>query len=63
MRAVLSGDFHDAYAMDISSRLSPAPSGMPAELRTHIESHWLSPCKPGQTPGHIAFKLSGFGRG
>jgi hypothetical protein len=63
VHAVLSGDFQNAYAMDVSSRVSPAPTGMPAELKTHIASRWIGPCKPGQAPGHIAFKLSGFGRG
>ena len=63
VHAALSGDFQNAYAMDVSSRLSPAPTGMPGELKTQIESRWIGPCKPGQPPGHIAFRLSGFGRG
>jgi len=62
VHAALSGDFNNAYAMDITSRVSPSVQGMPSEFRTHTEARWLGPCKPGQTPGHIAFKLSGFGR-
>ena len=63
VHATLSGDFHNAYAMDVTSQLSPAPAGMPSEFRTHTEARWIGPCKPGQAPGHMAFKLSGFGRG
>ncbi len=63
VHATVSGDFKNAYSMDIVSRLSPAPEGMPSEFRTHTDGRWIGPCKPGQAPGHIAFKLSGFGRG
>ena len=63
VHAVLSGDFDRSYSMDVISHLSPAPSGMPSEFKTHTDAHWIGPCKPGQTPGHLAFRLGGFGRG
>ncbi|HEY5411932.1 MAG TPA: DUF3617 family protein [Caulobacteraceae bacterium] len=58
-----TGDFKNAYSVDLSTRMDPPPPGLPAQMSTTIRAKWEGPCPPGQKPGQVSMKLSGFGQG
>ena len=58
---IASGDFSSAYNMDVTTTMTPAPSGMPPEMHMHMQATWLGPCKPDQTPGRMSMKMAGLG--
>ncbi len=58
-----SGDFRDAYSVDLTTQMDPPPPGLPAQMSTAIRAKWEGPCQPGQKPGQVSMKLSGIGQG
>lgn len=58
-----TGDFRTSYALDVSTRIDPSPSGLPPEVRTRMQATWLGPCRPGQKPGDASMRFDGFGQG
>ena len=58
----ITGDFDSAYSMNVTSKASGTPNGVPRETAMTVEAKWLGPCKPGQKPGDIVmpggFKLN-----
>ena len=58
-----TGDFSSSYTVDVTSHMDPPLPGMNGDSKTHMEAHWLGPCKPGQVPGHMTMKMGGLGRG
>lgn len=49
----VTGDFNSAYTVQVTSKVSGAPGGVPRETTITIEAKWLGPCKPDQKPGDI----------
>ena len=60
---VASGDFKTAYAVTLSTRMEPAPAGLPSQVSSTIKANWEGPCPPGAKPGARSMKISGFGPG
>ena len=60
---VASGDFKNAYAVDLKTHMDPAPPGLPAQMSTTIRARWEGACPPGRKPGQVSMKLDGFGQG
>ena len=60
---VATGDFSSNYTVDVSTHMDPPLPGGQGDSKSHIEAHWLGPCKPGQTPGHMTMKMGRFGQG
>ena len=58
-----SGDFKTAYAVTLSTRMEPAPAGLPSQVHSTIKANWEGPCPRGAKPGAMSMKLSGFGPG
>ena len=49
----VTGDFNSAYTVQVTSKTSGTPSGVPRETTMTVEAKWLGPCKPDQKPGDI----------
>ncbi len=62
-KGVASGDFRTTYAMDMTTRMTPAPPGLPPEMHSRVEATWAGPCRPDQKPGQASMKFGGLGRG
>ena len=60
---VASGDFKNSYSVDLTTRVDPAPEGMPAQMTTAIRAKWVGLCPPGTKPGQSSMKVTGFGQG
>ncbi len=60
---VATGDFRSAYSVDLTTRMDPAPPGLPAQMSTTIRAKWTGPCPPGTKPGQVSMKIAGFGQG
>ncbi len=58
-----TGDFQSNYSVDLTTRMEPAPLGLPAQMSTAIRAKWEGPCPPGHKPGQVSMKISGFGAG
>lgn len=57
---VASGDFKTNYSVDVTTRLDPAPPGLPGQVHTTIRAKWEGACPAGTKPG---LRLTGFGQG
>lgn len=57
-----SGDFRTTYSVDLTTRMDPAPSGLPSQMTTTIRAKWEGPCPPGSKPGQMSMKLAGLGQ-
>jgi hypothetical protein len=62
-KGVATGDFQSSYALDLATRIDPAPAGVPAEMHARMQATWVGPCRPGQKPGQASMKFGGFGHG
>ena len=60
---VATGDFKNAYSVDLATRMEPAPPGLPAQMSTAIRAKWVGPCPAGTKPGQVSMKITGFGQG
>jgi hypothetical protein len=60
---VASGDFKTSYSVDLTTRMDPAPPGLPDQLHTTIQAKWEGPCPAGVKPGQVSMKLAGLGQG
>jgi hypothetical protein len=60
-QGTVTGDMSSNYAMQASTRMEPAPEGMPATSDTKIEAKWIGACPPGMKPG--AVKVAGMNIG
>jgi hypothetical protein len=61
---VATGDFSNAYDLDVTSRMDPPIAGGVATNHSRIQAQWEGPCKPGQKPGQMSnVHLAGIGRG
>lgn len=49
----VTGDFNSAYTVQVTSKVSGTPAGVPRETTITVEAKWLGPCKPDQKPGDI----------
>ena len=52
-----SGDFGSRYHVDLTTRLTPAPTPQAAEVRTAIDAKWLGACPAGKKPGDMEMNL------
>jgi hypothetical protein len=50
---VARGDFNSAYSMDMTTKMEPAPSGVPPETKMTVDARWVGPCAPGQKAGMV----------
>jgi hypothetical protein len=57
-----NGDFKTAYTVALTTRMDPAPSGLPNQMTTSIRARWEGPCPAGTKPGG-SMRLAGFGQG
>jgi hypothetical protein len=48
-----SGDFSASYHVDLTTRISPAPTPQTAEIRTAIDAKWLGACPADKKPGDV----------
>jgi hypothetical protein len=63
-KGVATGDFSSSYAVDVTAIMDPPLPGNMGTTHTRMESHYIGPCKEGQTPGRmLGMKLAGVGRG
>jgi len=61
---VATGDFSNAYSVDMTTRMDPPLPGGLGGGRSRIDARWAGACKPGQRPGQMTgLHLSGVGRG
>ncbi len=60
---VATGDFKNDYAVNLTTRMDPAPEGLPAQMTTSIRAKWIGPCPAGTKPGQVSMKVTGFGQG
>ena len=57
---VITGDMSANYAMDLSTRMDPAPEGM-GQSNTKMQAKWLGPCPAGMKPGQVKVAGMNFG--
>lgn len=62
-QGVATGDFKTSYALDVVTRVDPAPAGLPNEMRTKMQATWMGPCRPDQKPGAATMRFAGLGQG
>jgi hypothetical protein len=60
---VANGDFNSSFAVDVSTHVEPAVSGLPGDVHTRMQATWVGPCRPDQKPGQSSMKFGGFGQG
>jgi hypothetical protein len=58
-----TGDFTNSYSIDTTTTMDPPLPGGIGPGHTHLDAHWVGPCKPGQRPGQMSMKLGGVGAG
>lgn len=51
------GDFNSRYHVDMTTRMTPAPTPQAAEVRTTMDAKWLGACPAGKKPGDVETSL------